>query len=125
MSWFRIWKRRRDREDLSEFKALLATPDAVASFPGAAQEQLVLPGPGKVAFRPVAATLAGDFDFGTGDGFTWTTPALDAGQIFPLGLIEEGETLTITNSGTHTGVVEVGVLDNFGRFRTIWTLTCV
>ena len=127
MNWYRIWKRRRSREDLSELQPLIDSPTVVASFPDSTDELLVLPGPAHVAIKTIASSSTGDFRLATGDGDFWDSPTLGAGQFARLAFVEEGETLTLTNGsgGGYTDDVQIGVLDGFGRFLPIWVLTCV
>lgn len=123
MNWFRIWKRRRAREDLSEFKALLATPQTDDIAPDDTAT-LTLPGPARIGVRFESDCAFGNFRLETGDGDFWDIGA-DAGVLQKIELVEEGELLTITNNsgGDYTGDIEIGPVDNFGKLRVVWVVT--
>lgn len=124
--WFNIWKRRRAREDYSEFRFLVDTPETEAAFAPTNTTTLTLPGPATILLRADDALAGGEFTLTTGDGNEANHGALSAGEAAVLGTYEEGEEITIEhNSGSaFSGLAEIGIRDPAGRFMTILELTC-
>ena len=125
----RLWnylKRQRTRVDLAEFKSLIAAPDTTGAFGITDTDTLTLPAPGHLAIRPAETLGAGNFEISTGDGGVWENPDVVADRVDRVTYVEEGEVVTIENlTGAYVGLLEVGVVDGNGVFRTIWELTCV
>jgi hypothetical protein len=124
-TWYRIWRRRREREDFKEYSELVSTPLEDGAFNVSDTLDIPLPAPGTLLIRASATLAAGRVTVSTGDGTTATHPALAANEVHVLGTFEESEEVTVTrNAGAFSGLIEIGVRDPAGRFRTIAELTC-
>lgn len=113
-------QRRRAAQDLSAYKALVASPaDLGSAAAEAALDGFTLLANAEVAVSIDAATDPGDITVAVDDRSLGIAGG-GAGQLFRLGWLERGKELTI-NRGVSgpAGTVELHVLDEWGRKRTV------
>lgn len=125
-AWYRIWKRRREREDFAAWTSLVGTPDTNVSFDPGDTDTLELPAPATIMLRCDGDVDAASFRVETLDGTVAFNREAVTNEAVVLGTFEEGETLTIEHvvGSTFSGEMEIGVRDPAGRFRTVFVFTC-
>lgn len=125
VNWRSIFRRRRDREDFSEWAATLASPGAEAMPADTVSTPLVAPGPGTLLLYVSEAADAGVIQVASTGGQVWNNPASTGEKIFTVGLFEEGETITVEHmvGSAFAGTFELGLRHPNGGYNTLVAFT--
>ncbi len=98
-----VRERRRDRANLSAFRALLAAPHDLGAGP------LVMPAPGRLALAHSAGLAAGQVTVSVGARRSFSHPALAADEVHRGIHAEEG--FAITQTGAPLGTLSLYLVD--------------
>lgn len=106
---YHVRERRRERQDLSAYQFLIATPIDVAS------DSIVLPANGEIGVSFSTPVAAGDLTVTVGSR-NLENPALDADVVHKLGYFERGRELSFVWSGD-PATITVYVIDLDRKFE--------
>lgn len=117
-------KRRRAEALKSRFAALIATPQTLAGgVAPAASAALALPANARLAASSDVPVAAGVVVVNVAGGRVLGTPALAAGQIYEVGYVEAGKTVTLEKTAAGAGTITLYFLDEWKRPSAIASST--